>query len=248
MARKPREYSEKGIYHVILRGNNQQNLFLYDHDRIFFLNRLFRYSKELEIDIYAYCLMSNHVHILIGKAAVKVSLFVQKLANSYVYYFNRKYERTGHLFQGRFKSETVEDEEYFKTVYRYIIQNSEKAELGSYSEYRWNSYRHIVKSEIQKKVNTQYVIDMFGSKESLLEFISCKEKKKCMEFENKLVFSDEKAVNIIKEIFRISSPYKLQRLNLDRQLIDCRILKESGMSVNQISRITGINRSVIKSA
>lgn len=248
MARKPRVYSEKGIYHVILRGNNQQNLFLYDNDRSFFLNRLFRYSNEMNIDIYAYCLMSNHVHLLIGKAATKVSLFIQKLANSYVYYFNRKYERTGHLFQGRFKSEPIEDEKYFKTVYRYILQNCEKANLGSFSEYKWNSFEYIINSKNKKRVNIQYILNMFDSKEQLIKFLSQKEKKKCMEFENKLIFSDEKVISIIQKIFKISSPDKLQRLNIDEQLTKCKILKNVGVTVNQISRITGVNKAIIKSA
>ena len=114
MARKPRLYGSSGTYHVILRGNNKQNLFNDDSDRKFFLCRLRKYSKELGVVVYAYCLMNNHVHILIGNASFNMSLLIQKLANSYVYYFNRKYERCGHLFQGRYKSEPVLDDAYLR--------------------------------------------------------------------------------------------------------------------------------------
>ena len=93
MARKPRIFTDTGKYHIILRGNNQQNLFYDNQDRIFMLNRLKKYSTELKIEIYAYCLMNNHIHILLGNATPTLSLFVQKLANSYVYYYNSKYER-----------------------------------------------------------------------------------------------------------------------------------------------------------
>lgn len=147
MARKPRVYTDSGIYHAILRGNDQQNLFLDESDRIFFINRLNKYAIELKIELYAYCLMSNHVHILLGNATESLSKFVQKLANSYVYYFNRKYERSGHLFQGRFKSEPINDDEYFKTAFRYILQNPEKSGIAKTDSYKWNSYFLIFKED-----------------------------------------------------------------------------------------------------
>jgi len=249
MARKPRVYSENGMYHIILRGNNKQNLFLDDKDRMYFLQKMKKYSKELEIDIYCYCLMTNHVHILIGKAGVSLSLFVQKLANSYVFYFNRKYERSGHLFQGRFKSEPITDEAYFKTVYRYILHNCEKAGLGRYNDYKWNSYEYLNGNSTGKSfVNSQYVIGVFSSELLVKKYLSQKMNDQCMEYENKFVMSDEKALKLIKRLFRVSSPYKLERLQVDDQRAKCKILKEKGLSINQISRITGISKGIIKIA
>lgn len=248
MARKPRIYTEKGIYHVILRGNNKQDLFYCDQDRVFLLQRLKKYSTELNIEIYAYCLMTNHIHLLIGKASKTVSVLVQKLANSYVYYFNRKYERTGHLFQGRFKSEPINDDVYFKTVYRYILQNSENAGLGTFCEYKWNSYKYIVNSEHENIFCSDYILKLFGSKDQLIDFLSVKEKRKCMEFENKLVFPDEKISELIKKLFGIEFPYTLSKLCIDDQLQKMKILKNSGISINQISRVTGISKRIIKLA
>ena len=121
MARKPRKKSESQIYHIILRGNNRQDIFYNDTDRLFMLSRIEKYSEQTNIEIYAYCLMDNHIHLLVGKANPNLSKFVQKLATSYAMYFNRKYDRCGHLFQGRFKSEPVETDEYFQTVFRYIL-------------------------------------------------------------------------------------------------------------------------------
>ena len=82
MSRKPRQFVDSGIYHVILRGNNRQNLFIDETDRKFFIERLKKYSAELKIDVYAYCLMNNHVHILIGNGNDGMSLLIQKIANS----------------------------------------------------------------------------------------------------------------------------------------------------------------------
>ena len=102
MSRKPRKKSESQIYHVILRGNNRQSIFFNDADRFFIINRIQKYSEQTNIELYAYCLMDNHIHLLVGKANPNLSKFVQKLATSYAMYFNRKYDRCGHLFQGRF--------------------------------------------------------------------------------------------------------------------------------------------------
>ena len=246
MARKPRLHGKTGIYHVILRGNNRQNLFNDDSDRKFFLAKLKKYSAELNIDVHAYCLMNNHVHLLIGKANERMSLLIQKIANSYVFYFNRKYDRCGHLFQGRFKSEPINDDVYYKTVYRYILQNCEKAKLGKVDQYRWNSFWVIRKCSIKGFVDSEYARSLFGSRQALLDFVLQPENAKCMEYENKIVLSDDRAISLIKKIFRISSPYKLERLSMDDQVVKCGIMKKRGLSINQISRITGISRRIIR--
>lgn len=246
MSRKPRQFVDSGIYHVILRGNNRQNLFIDETDRKFFIERLKKYSAELKIDVYAYCLMNNHVHILIGNGNDGMSLLIQKIANSYVFYFNRKYDRCGHLFQGRFKSEPIQDECYFKTVFRYILQNCENAGISRIDMYKWNSFWAITKYPENTFLKIDYVCGMFNSKKELLNFILQKEKTKCMEYENKIVFSDERAIGFIKKIFGISSPYKLERLDVDEQILKCRIMKKRGLSITQISRITGISRRLVK--
>jgi len=249
MARKPRVFSDKGIYHVIMRGNNKQNLFHDDTDREFFLKRLQKYTKELNIDVYAYCLMSNHVHLLIGNVqGANLSLLIQKIANSYVYFFNSKYERTGHLFQGRFKSEPILDDEYFKTVFRYVVQNCEKAGLGDCAQYKWNSYRFIGEKSDCNILNVKYIFDLFGEKRQLFDFLSQKSNEMCMEYENRLLFTDDKAFAFIKKILGIQSLYELERLDISKQIEKCSVLKGKGLSVSQISRITGISKSIIKSA
>ena len=164
MSRKPRQFVDSGIYHVILRGNNRQNLFIDETDRKFFIERLKKYSAELKIDVYAYCLMNNHVHILIGNGNDGMSLLIQKIANSYVFYFNRKYDRCGHLFQGRFKSEPIQDECYFKTVFRYILQNCENAGISRIDKYKWNSFWAITKYPENTFLKIDYVCGMFNSK------------------------------------------------------------------------------------
>lgn len=236
------------MYHLILRGNNCQNLFYKDNDRSFFIKRMKKYADELNIDIYGYCLMNNHVHMLIGKANEYLSLFVQKLANSYVYYFNHKYERSGHLFQGRFKSEPINDDIYFKTVLRYILQNSENAGMGDFTKYPWNSYHELTTTSPDNSTNYSYVFKLFGSQRQSLDFILIRKHDICMEYENKMFFSDSKVYQLIKAIFNIKYPSQLKKLDFDTQVLNLKRLKALGISINQIARVTDIPKKIIKTA
>ncbi len=247
MARKPRQLTENGIYHIILRGNNQQNIFCDKQDRLFCINRIRKYSSELKVDIFGYCLMSNHIHLLV-KTENYLSLFVQKLANSYVFYFNRKYERTGHLFQGRFKSEPVEDDGYFKTVLRYILQNPIKNGNSDFTNYSWSNLKNIIGNISDGITNFSLLYNKFGDEISIKDFLLQTEKHSCMEYENKFIFPDSKCIDFIRQKLKIKNPYKFINLEYKEQKEKIRLLKKNGFSINQISRITGISKIIIKSA
>ena len=141
MARKARRKSISGYSHLIMRGNNKQILFEKPEDYRFFISRMARYCQEAGIRIIAYCLMDNHVHILVHDPENAVSEMMKKLGVSYSKYYNEKYERIGHLFQGRFLSEPVENDEYLLTAYRYILNNPRKAGICPAEKYRWSSYK-----------------------------------------------------------------------------------------------------------
>ncbi|WP_246055125.1 transposase [Pseudalkalibacillus caeni] len=130
MPRKARRKSGTGIYHVILRGINKQTIFEDDEDKRKFLENLKKYKKVSGFKLYSYCLMDNHVHLLVKESEETVSEALKRISSSYVYWYNMKYERIGHLFQERFKSENVETRKYFLTVLRYIHQNPLKAGLA----------------------------------------------------------------------------------------------------------------------
>lgn len=247
MPRKPRIFTDTGIYHIILRGNNKQNLFCDNKDRYFLLNRMKKYSEELNISIFSYCLMNNHIHILL-KAKDTLSLFVQKLANSYVYYFNKKYERTGHLFQGRFKSEPVNNDFYFKTVLRYILQNPIKAGILDFKTYKWSSFSSLSEKIENKFIKSEYILSLFNNHKECFDFLDMVENKNCMEYENKFILNDERCIELIKKLFHLRSPYKLMQLDIDNQIIKIKQLKKIGISQNQISRVTGISKRIIRSA
>lgn len=248
MARKPRKFCESQIYHVILRGNNKQILFCDDLDRKFFLNRLEKYSTELGISVFAYCLMSNHVHILLGKANPSLSKFVQKLATSYAMYFNRRYERSGHLFEGRFKSEPVETDEYFKTAIRYIFQNPLKVSIEKSLSYRWSSYLLTIKENRHSIIDKEYLFNLFETKQQFIDFMNQIETKECMEYESKRYYSDSYCIKVINKTFGYSSPTEMIWLSREEQKNKLRFLKEFGFSTNQLSRVTGISRRIVRKA
>lgn len=136
MPRSARNKSSTGIYHIILRGINKQRIFEDNEDNRKFLETIKTHQETSEYQIYAYCLMSNHVHLLMKEGNENLGMAFRRIGASYVYWYNWKYNRRGHLFQDRYRSEAVETDEYFLTVLRYIHQNPIKAgitkEIHSY--------------------------------------------------------------------------------------------------------------------
>lgn len=142
MTRQPRLSSQSGIYHVMLRGVNRQQIFEDDDDYrkfIMILHDMTSPKDELKRPLpprcafYTYCLMPNHVHLLIQEKEEKLSKTVKQIASRYAMYYNNKYEHFGHLFQDRFKSEPVESYSYFLTLIRYIHQNPVAGSYASVS-------------------------------------------------------------------------------------------------------------------
>ncbi len=132
MPRRARR-SETDIYHVMLRGINKQPIFENDDDKSRYIDIIREYNKSKKFQVYGCCLMDNHVHLLIHEGEDVISTVIKRICSSYVYWYNKKYERVGHLYQERFKSECVEDNNYFINVLRYIHQNPVKAGIVSAS-------------------------------------------------------------------------------------------------------------------
>ena len=124
MARSKRMLSETGIYHIMFRGANKQEIFSNQKDYEKLKEIISSVKKDLDMQIYAYCLMPNHVHLFVREAEQgDISPFMKRILSHYAGWYNFKYERIGHLFAGRYKSIPVEDDGYFLTLSRYIHQN-----------------------------------------------------------------------------------------------------------------------------
>jgi len=152
LPRKAREKSRTGIYHVIFRGINRQQIFEEEADYQKFLYVLQDQRNKGRYEVYAYCLMGNHIHLLIKEGDEDLGVSFRRIASNYVLWYNRKYERVGHLFQDRYKSEVVEDQRYFLQLIRYIHQNPVKAGMvQEISKYPWSSYQEYF-SEAKVKI------------------------------------------------------------------------------------------------
>ena len=129
MPRAARKKSSTGIYHVMLRGINGQPVFLDDEDNEKYLQTLKECKALSEFELYGYCLMGNHAHLLLKEGKEDLALVFKRMGARYVFWYNWKYRRYGHLFQDRYKSEAAESDSYFTTVLKYIHQNPKKAGL-----------------------------------------------------------------------------------------------------------------------
>jgi len=136
----------QGLYHVVSRGNNRATIFKDDNDFEKYLLLVQSYKKKYAFDLYAYCLMNNHVHLLIETDREGIlSKAMQGLNLSYALWFKVRYNWVGHLWQGRFKSYIVDKEKYLWACVRYIALNPVKAGIVSKpEEYRWSSYRFLL--------------------------------------------------------------------------------------------------------
>ncbi|MCF8057420.1 MAG: transposase, partial [Desulfocapsa sp.] len=129
--------------HIIQRGNNRQACFVSDEDHLAYAGWLKEYSRKYKVDIHAWVMMANHVHLLCTpRKEGGISQLMQSLGRRYVQYFNFEYRRSGTLWEGRFKSCLVQAEHYLLEVYRYIELNPVRAEMvADPGEYRWSSYQ-----------------------------------------------------------------------------------------------------------
>ena len=246
MPRIARVKSNSNIYHVMIRGINRQNIFEEDDDRICFM-KILDYCKEISgFKLYAFALMSNHIHLLIEPAGEALDTVFSRIETRYALWFNRKYQRTGYLFQNRFRSEAVESDRYFMTVLRYILQNPMKAGLESHpGDYRWSSYRAYEKGK-GAVTDTQYALDLFGSREILMEYLSQNNDDSIMDeadFDSRL--RDDRAKEKMFCITQCTSASSFQQLDRTLQKEYAAKMYKSGLSLGQISRFTGMAKTTV---
>lgn len=141
MARPLRLEFEGAFYHITSRGNSKQAIYFQDSDYFKFLEVLQHVCERHFWRIHAYCLMTNHYHLVVETPVANLSIGMQQLNGVYTQYVNKVYERCGHIFQGRFKSIVVDSDSYYTTLIRYVLQNPLRAQMVSHiAEYKWTSY------------------------------------------------------------------------------------------------------------
>jgi len=244
MPRRARAKSSSGIYHVMLRGINKQAIFLDDEDNEKFLQILEECKALSEFELYGYCLMGNHVHLLLKECKESLELVLKRIGTRYVYWYNKKYVRIGHLFQDRYKSEVVESDPYFSVALRYIHQNPKKARLcKSIGDYKWSSYKNYFdKSGI---IDTSLALDLIG-KSNFEKFMNEAKDDICLDDnaqEKRL--SDEELSAIIEDKLKIKAIMIQNEPKKARNDLLRDALGIDGVSTRQLSRVTGISANII---
>lgn len=169
MPRHSRTLSKSSTYHIMIRGNERKALFIDDEDRIFLLDTFINKKEGNSFALYAYCLMDNHVHMVIKEGKDSISRIMKRINTSYAYYFNNKYKRVGHVFQDRYKSETVDSDEYLLAAVRYVHNNPVKAGIvKSGGQFKWSSFNTYTGKDMSPKeiVDKDDVLEMFSSDRS----------------------------------------------------------------------------------
>ncbi len=143
MPKGPRIYIDYACYHIITRGNQRQKVFMCEEDYEKYLHIVKKAKKKYRVNIYAYCLMPNHIHMLIEVDPVRsMSKFMQWINRGYTAYFNVRHKKIGHLWQGRFKGKPVLKGDYLIQCATYIEANPLRANMVSgMADYKWSSYK-----------------------------------------------------------------------------------------------------------
>ena len=170
MPRKPR-IEIAGYYHIINRGVDQRVIFKEAKDYEEFEELMCFYAQSFDIVLHNYCLMNNHYHLLIEIKKENLSKFMRQLGMNYAIYFNKKYKRSGHLWQGRFKSWYVTDEAYLYTLMCYIEQNPIKAKLvKDIKEYPYSSYHYFLNyPNIPECLQNAWIVDKYRDDTEAIE-------------------------------------------------------------------------------
>lgn len=176
MPRKFRTHYRFAFHHVMLRGNNRKNIFLKKADYQIFIDIISGASGVYNFKVHLFCLMTNHIHLVIEVGDVPISRIMQSVSTRYAKSHNKKYNKIGHLFQGRFKSKLISDDHYLIELCYYIHMNPVKAKIcKKLDEYRWSSHHCYKARESTNWLKTEYInkviSDHYGEQINYLRFI-----------------------------------------------------------------------------
>jgi len=254
MSRNARQKSESGIYHIIVRGVNRQDIFHDDEDMQKYLETIARMKKEDRFELYGFCLMTNHVHTLVQEREEEISRVMRRIGTSYAMWYNSKYDRVGHLFQGRYRSEGVDGDAYLLTVIRYILNNPVMAGLAPEPEdYRWSSCREYYGHTGHPRglTDTRFILGLFA--DNKLEAVKglkqhMKEGKRdtCLDDDIKARLSDLELAAAIKTVLNGEPATALLTMEKKRRKAVLKEIKSiDGCTQRQIARVTGLNPNMV---
>lgn len=238
MARGPRNYINMPFYHIMVQGINKEYILNNAEDKRQYLKFINKVKEKIDIYIVSYCIMDNHVHILIKEDSTEcLSSFMHKVNTLYAMYYNKKYNRVGYVFRDRYKSQVIYSEKQLYTCINYIHNNPVKAGICKLaSEYEYSSYNEYIKNmeEIQRNINGVLTKENISEKEELF-----------LEIEEEREIEIQKA---IEEYMKINN-VKFETLKNDRKILKeiISILKNNyDLSLRKISSYINVGRETVR--
>ena len=229
MPRGLRPLSDSGYYHVILQGAGKQVIFEDDEDRGTFLRLLCLSLERAGAKVLSYCLMSNHVHLLIDDPVNSLSSLMHWLTSTYARYFNERWDHVGHVFRSRFTSIPIESDDQLLRVVRY--------------DYRWSSYHEFTGED--ELCHTHGLLDLLGGTDGFRALVEEEDSAPYFPRLTKRV-SDEDAADAARAALWPIRASDLKGLTPDARSQHVRSLRDAGLSVKQMVRLTGIGRYAIE--
>ena len=252
MPRIARKHSETGTYHVFLRGINRQAIFEDTEDFDRFKGIIAKARDTSRFSLLGYCLMGNHVHLLMRVGIEDVGQSVKRVAGGYAAWFNWKYDRAGHLFQARFGSEPIETDDYLLAALRYIQRNPVAAKMCKMPEqYKWSSYSDYLGkgTGLTDITSVKNLVSGYSRdwRNWLIDFTQTENGDNFIDFDDRSRLTDamlrQRAAELPGLSRRDSSgmPIKPERDDAIRSL------RDEGFGLRQIARVTGIPYGIVRS-
>lgn len=239
----------------MLRGNEKKDIFISNADKQRFMETVCEKKQRNRFYLHAFCLMDNHVHLMLSEGVEDVATVMKRITVSYVYYFNKKYKRVGHLFHDRFKSEVVERDRYLLALVRYIHQNPVKAGIVEKAgDSKWSSHNCYLNEDnnFAKMLDTDIVLGLFSEDrqtavKKYIEYMN----EECYETfidleEEAEPFDEEQAQELFKKML---IDWRLEDTNKEKVQIPDSLIKEfrekTNLSLRKIAAITGLNKDKV---
>jgi putative transposase len=249
MARQARQLSESAIYHVMMRGINRDAIFLEDEDRQRLIDILDQVRPVSGCLVLAYCLMPNHIHLVIQTTAEPIGTVIKRLGVRYVGWFNRKYSRVGHLFQDRFRSIPVETDAYLVTLLRYVWNNPVEAGLVDRADaFQWSSRRHLgspgpALDDIRlRQLLPADVFAELGEDATPSQTV----REPVAHLEPTQRFPDHAAEQLLLRVSKLSDASEFNTLTTIQRRQVVSELRTRGVAYRQIARVTGMSNSGVR--
>lgn len=248
MPRHARMLSSTNIYHVVVKGADRQLIFEEEKDFKKYIEILEIYKEKCEFELYAYCLMSNHVHLLLRTTSMSLEDIFRRINTHYSGWFNAKYNRTGSLQDGRYFSEPVENINYLKNVACYIHFNPTKAGLEPTpgANYPWNSFNEYILGH-SKLIDIDLFYRLIGNSDTFFDYHKSSPSEECLDIHLlRKRLPDDVAKDIILTYSKCNNSTEFQNLPIKERNEMILLLHKKGVSVRQLNRLTGTPRGIIE--